>query len=87
MAEYIDRNEVLNYRETVITDDYSGNETLEVVSVEEILGLTPADVIEREKIDKAIAEIHSYKHGNGNMFDCGMRKALEILKRNIGETE
>ena len=57
MAEYIDRDEVLEYRETVTTDDYSGNETLDVVAVEEILEVEPADVVERSKIDKAITEI------------------------------
>lgn len=92
MAEYIDRDKVLNYQETVITDDYSGNETLEVVLAEEILGLTPADVVEREKIDKAIEKIENYTPciEDENMryaFECGMGKALEIIKRNIGESK
>jgi len=88
MAEYIDRNEVLNYRETVITDDYSGNETLEVVSVEEILGLTPADVIERKKIDKAIEEIESQQKFNiecDGESDLGI--AIQIIKKHLGEVE
>ena len=51
MAEYIDRDKVLKYRETVTTDDYSGNETLDVVAVEEILEVEPADVVEKEKYE------------------------------------
>lgn len=91
MAEYIDRDKVLNYRETIITDDYSGNETLEVVLAEEILGLTPADVIEREKIDKAIKIAKDsisacFKLGlNERAF--GMREILNIFEENIGESK
>ena len=95
MAEYIDRDEVLEYRETVTTDDYSGNETLDVVAVEEILEVEPVDVVEREKIEQAIAEIKDGYYGNeeksetdserADAFNNGLNYALEILKRNIGE--
>lgn len=92
MAEYIDRDKVLNYQETVITDDYSGNETLEVVLAEEILGLTPADVVEREKIDKAISEIMDIDWHkiiwNYEDVEIGFKSEVEkILKRNIGESK
>ena len=44
------------------------------------------DVVECSKIDKAIEEIDEYRQKNwalGDMFDCGMTKAIKILKRNI----
>lgn len=56
----------------------------------------PADVVERSKIDKAIAEIENAKMYRGNpkglhndigldrYFDKGLMKAIEILKRNLG---
>lgn len=91
MAEYIDRDEVLEYRETVTTDDYSGNETLDVVTVEEILEVEPMDVVERSKIDKAIKEMEeesnnfTYKTNKTLGASYGFRKAIDILKKNIGE--
>lgn len=49
------------------------------------------DVIERAKVDKAIQDIefekHYLRHENielDKMFDKGLDKALEILKRDIG---
>lgn len=45
MTEYLSRDEILKWRETITTDDYSGNETLDVVAVEEILEVEPVDVI------------------------------------------
>lgn len=36
-------------------------------------------------IDKSIEEMRFYEHRNVNMFTCGLNKAIEILKRNIGE--
>lgn len=54
------------------------------------------DVVEKSKIDKAIAEIENTKMYRGNpkglpndigldrYFDKGLMKAIEILKRNIG---
>ena len=85
MEKYIDRDKVLEYRETVITDDYSGNETLDVVLTEEILGLTPANVVEREKIDKAIDEIEEERYMHYTNVSDVIDSVLEILKRNIGE--
>lgn len=88
MAEYIDRNEVLNYRETVITDDYSGNETLEVVSVEEILGLTPADVIERENIKLLGEELRKVREGiTDEKVLIGYNMAIAICNKYLGESE
>ena len=41
-----------------------------------------ADVKVLEEIK---AEIKEYKHGNGNMFTCGMNKAVEIIDNHIKE--
>lgn len=57
MADYVDRNEVLKWKETITTDDYSGNETLDVVAVEEILEITPADVVERSEYVESQKEV------------------------------
>ena len=43
-----------------------------------------ADVVERSKIDKAIKEIE-YEIYCDNGFSMGVKRALEILIRNIGE--
>ena len=126
MAEYINRDKVLEYRETVTTDDYSGNETLDVVAVEEILEVEPVDVVERkkydllqqgyetlkhqlekswnrideldklnsnirDKIDKSIAEMReeydnlTYSGNKTLGASFGIRKAIEILEKNLGE--
>lgn len=49
--------------------------------------LPTADVIERSKIDKAIEEINDEINSDfwNSSFEGGLQKALEILKRNIGE--
>lgn len=66
------------------------------LEIELVLEVKP-DVVERSKIDKAIAEIENAKMYRGNpkglpndigldrYFDKGLMKAIEILKRNIGE--
>ena len=92
MAEYIDRDEVLEYRETVTTDDYSGNETLDVVAVEEILEVEPVDVVERSKINKGFREIERLVEESMREAPCsegdyriGLRKAMATIERYIGE--
>ena len=122
MADYINRNEVLKWKETITTDDYSGNETMDVVAVEEILDIELADVVEREKydelqsgyetlkhqlekswdrideldnmrdkIDKSIAEMReeydnfTYSANKTLGASFGIRKAIEILEKNLGE--
>lgn len=93
MAEYKDLTEILK-----VTENYkselgrlkadvfvkSGIETVEDL----IKNVVPtADVVERSKIDNAIAEIETLLKGN----DLGIKtmyyieQTLEILKRNIGE--
>ena len=34
-------------------------------------------------LDDVKAEIKEYKHGNGNMFACGLAKAIEIVDKHI----
>ena len=34
-------------------------------------------------LDDVKAEIKEYKHGNGNMFACGLTKAIEIIDKHI----
>ena len=60
MAEYIGRDDVLRCRETITTDDYSGNETIDVVAVEEILEITPADVVERSMYEQLCEEANAF---------------------------
>jgi len=68
MADYVDRNEILKLKETITTDDYSGNETIDVVTVDEILGVESADVVERSKIDKAIEAITKLRDSTSRMI-------------------
>ena len=54
--------------------------------IDDIKGETQADVIERSKIDKAIAEMENLEKDSSHVRDWnGLQLALEILKRNIGE--
>ena len=93
MAEYIDREkarDAVYARIDELKDDEEFNMAKEIciIGVKKYIKVIPtANVVEREKIDKAIAEIHSYKHGNGSMFHYGMIKAIEILEKNIGENK
>jgi hypothetical protein len=60
-----------------------------------IASIPKADVVEREKIDKAIEEIKGLIKGCSklptvniyNKYSEGLEDCLEILKRNIGENE
>ena len=57
--------------------------------INKLLSAKPIDVVERSKINKAIAEIIEYRNSESNDFcevEVGaINGALEILKRNIGE--
>jgi hypothetical protein len=78
-------------------DDFEGGDECDRCEQYELCMETPnGDVIERSKIDKAIEEIektentqeHIFYDGDicaRGAFNDGMEKALEILKRNIGE--
>lgn len=84
MAEYIDKNRFLvDMAENMFTDK----------TFHEIVQEQPtADVIEREKIDKAIEEIllehnHSVLSGKSKEYYNGVAKALDILKKRIEEED
>ena len=83
MAEYIDRTELeLDTEWSEYEDGFTS------YSQFQIQNMPTADVVEREKIDKAIAEICKINPVNENGYkNCDDIKfeVLEILKRNIGE--
>lgn len=98
MAHYIDIDKI-EYRKGVLLDSEENPLPIihKVATIEVIRDWTPkADVVERSKIDKAIAEIENAKMYRGNpkglhndigldrYFDKGLMKAIEILKRNLG---
>lgn len=94
MVKYLSRDEILKWKETITTDDYSGNETMDVVTVEEILDIEPADVVEREKyemlnewavtlrhqLEEAFNRIDELDKLNGNMREK-IDKAIKEMER------
>lgn len=89
MAEYIDRAE-LSVTPIDITD-LPTDKCLMVYLAEDVDSLPTADVIERSKVNKAIEDINTeMSYGSARfmqetMYHKGLKRALEILKRNIGE--
>lgn len=96
MAEYIDRENIIPHS---IDDDYEeGGERL-IVDYKDIEEMSPADVIERSKIDKAIEEITKLRNSCNRMITeettlvnyCYEQYAncydecLKIVEQNIGE--
>ena len=97
MAEYIDRTKLLteisngikagNYEEGY--EEYTNINDMDDI-IETIKYSDKADVIERSKIDKAIAEIEDLNlswvasHYEDRFYGF-QQEVLEILKRNIGE--
>lgn len=99
MAEYIDREKARNAVYERI-DELKGDKEFNMAKEicisgvkKYILAIPPANVIEREKIDKAIKEMEfEYNdidyHANKLLgASYGIRKSIEILKRNIGESK
>ena len=81
MAEYITKNQAYHL---ICKADKN-----KVLASKELYDIKPANVVEREKIDKAIEEIEQYlleEECNAN-HEKGVMFALEILKRNIGESK
>ena len=87
MAEYIKLDAIM---------EYCQNQKDKTINCNDLARFPTADVIELSKIDKAIEEIententqeHAFYDGDINIkgaFNDGMEKALEILKRHIGE--
>ena len=98
MAEYIDKEDVYVYFRCSYHGDCTGLSSDcekcsdNVIDYPDFMRVESVDVVERSKIDKAIQDIelekHYLRHENielDKMFDKGLDKALEILKRNIGE--
>lgn len=50
-----------------------------------ITDLPAAYVVDKEKINGAVEEIHLCEHENGEMFDKGMMHALGIFMKHIEE--
>lgn len=90
MAEYIDRNLIEWYG----CDFEDGScENLECsacsranCSHSQVMQIPTADVVEREKIDKAIEEIENINQLAQYTRGDIKRMCIEILKRNIGES-
>jgi hypothetical protein len=95
MAEYIEKEQALMQLTGRFPQNMSIEKYIGLVNFR-INELDTANVIERSKIDNAIEEIektentqeHIFYDGDicaRGAFNDGMEKALEILKRNIGE--
>jgi hypothetical protein len=100
MAEYIDRDKLVKELECGIRagnyeKGYDGYTHINSIDdcVDTVKYFDKADVVEREKIDKAIEEITGYSrfHRDKTHNDTergkylAYEKCIEILKRNIGE--
>jgi len=83
MAEYIDREKLIPDRCYCEPDGY------EAISCDQIFHEDIAEVIEREKINKALLEMEREENSEfwNKTFRDGIKYALEILKRNIGESK
>lgn len=105
MKEYIDKEEAYRAVDERITELNSDKEFSIVKEIcisgvkKHITAISPADVIEREKINKAIEEITKLRDSTDNMIteeitlvngcyeqyaNC-FDECLEIIKRNIGD--
>ena len=98
MAEYIEKETLDSelYNRFHDEDEPSNITDVRLGSVRNFVRDFPTvDVVEREKIEQAIAEIKDGYYGNeeksetdserADAFNNGLNYALEILKRNIGE--
>lgn len=100
MAEYIDRQDLIKFLDNIQQPKMPITEGFKFITIDDAIRVVSerpiADVIERSEIDKAIEEIektentqaHTFYDGDINTkgaFNDGMEKALEILKRHIGE--
>ena len=92
MAEYIDRNLIEWYGCDFEDDSCKNKECSGCYHAEcshsQVMNIPTADVVEREKIDKAIEEIMEYvKYCDENLQAPLISRAIYILKRNIGENK
>lgn len=92
MAEYIEREEFLKRIKPYDTEDKT-DKALYNFALNQMMGTPNADVVEREKINKAIKEMEieynnlEYTENHNKGASYGIRKSMEILKRNIGEND
>ena len=90
MVEYIDREKALNaiyerIDELRADKEFDLAKQICVSGVKKYIRAIPtADVVEKEKIDKAIQEMKIEIYCD-NGFSQGVRRAMEILERNIRE--
>ena len=79
MTEYINRNELLS----VLNDKYESIADINSI----IIDMKPADVIEREKVNKAIEEIEKEIKSDFWKSDVtfGLELAKKIFEKNLGE--
>lgn len=86
MAEYIDIARIDDWNDLSIIDDNGC-----AIYVDNISELTKADVIEREKIDKAIEEMtqefEGYDYNQVTASAFAMKKAIAILQKHIEGSE
>lgn len=92
MAEYIDRDKLNKKKKYLFqTQGMPFPKSEYFIKVDDFWSIPTSDVIERSKIDKAIEEIEKeevevdYMEERKSGFNSGLFRALEILKRNIGE--
>ncbi len=88
MKEYINKEDIINFLKGIEALHYNDKLRINIINGINAISST-TDVIEREKIDKAIEEL---KHEIGEIafvlddsWNDGLELILEILKRNIGE--
>ena len=93
MAEYIDKNKLKKKRKYLFqTKGGAFPKSEYFIKLDDIFDMPTADVIERSKIDKAIEEMEieynnlEYAENHKKGASYGIRKSIEILKRNIGES-
>lgn len=60
---------------------------MKLINVDDIEWQEEVKAIPLDKVKQTRAEIKTYKHGNGNMYTCGLNKAVEILDKLIAESE
>lgn len=69
--------------EKILDDEYE----VKIGRIRRIVEDAEDKAIPLDKVKQARAKIKTYKHGNGNMYTCGLNKAVEILDKLIESEE
>ena len=95
MAEYVNRQDLIKFLDNIQQPKMPITEGFKYITIDEAIKVVSerpiADVIERSKVDKSIENINTeMSYGSARfmqetMYHKGLKRALEILKRNIGE--